>query len=68
LQYSCLQEELAYDFLRPAAIHLPARGTIGIFNRSYYEEVVVVRVHPEMLMRQKLPASLAGKNIWNERF
>jgi PPK2 family polyphosphate:nucleotide phosphotransferase len=61
-------EELAYDFLRPAAIHLPARGTIGIFNRSHYEEVVVVRVHPEMLMRQKLPASLAGKNIWNERF
>jgi PPK2 family polyphosphate:nucleotide phosphotransferase len=61
-------EELAYDFLRPAAIHLPARGTIGIFNRSYYEEVVVVRVHPEMLMRQKLPASLVGKNIWNERF
>src|SRR4030081_3767581 len=40
----------------------------GIFNRSHYEEVIVVRVHPDMLMRQKLPPSLLGKDIWNERF
>ena len=61
-------EELDHDFLMRAAIHLPARGKIGIFNRSYYEEVLVVRVHPDMLMRQKLPASVVGKDIWNERF
>ena len=61
-------EELDYDFLRRAAIHLPPRGRIGIFNRSYYEEVVVVRVHPDMLMRQKLPPSVVSKEIWNERF
>ena len=61
-------EELDHDFLWRAAIRLPARGDIGIFNRSYYEEVLVVRVHPEMLARQKLPAKLVGKDIWNERF
>ncbi|HEY2228732.1 MAG TPA: polyphosphate kinase 2 family protein [Xanthobacteraceae bacterium] len=60
-------EELAHDFLWRAAIRLPARGKIGIFNRSYYEEVVVVRVHPEMLTRQKLPAKLVGKDVWKER-
>jgi PPK2 family polyphosphate:nucleotide phosphotransferase len=61
-------EELDYDFLRRAAIRLPTRGRIGIFNRSHYEEVIVVRVHPDMLMRQKLPPSVLGKDIWNERF
>ncbi|HEY7663899.1 MAG TPA: polyphosphate kinase 2 family protein [Xanthobacteraceae bacterium] len=61
-------DELDYDFLRRAAIRLPARGRIGIFNRSHYEEVVVVRVHPDLLMRQKLPPSVIGKDIWNERF
>ncbi len=50
--------ELDHDFLWRAAIRLPARGDINIFNRSYYEEVLVVRVHPEMLARQKLPPSL----------
>ncbi len=47
---------------------LPERGRIGIFNRSHYEEVLVVRVHPEMLQRQKLPRRLVGKNIWKHRF
>jgi PPK2 family polyphosphate:nucleotide phosphotransferase len=61
-------EELDHDFLWRAAIRLPARGDIGIFNRSYYEEVLVVRVHPEMLARQKLPEKLVGKDIWKERF
>ena len=61
-------DELDHDFLWRAAIRLPARGDIDIFNRSYYEEVLVVRVHPEMLARQKLPAKLVGKDIWNERF
>jgi PPK2 family polyphosphate:nucleotide phosphotransferase len=62
------EEELDYDFLRRAAIRLPARGAIGIFNRSHYEEVVTVRVHPDLLARQKLPPSLISKTIWNERF
>lgn len=61
-------EELDHDFLWRAAIRLPARGDIGIFNRSYYEEVVVVRVHPDLLMRQKLPAKLLDKDIWKNRF
>ncbi len=61
-------DELDHDFLWRAAIRLPARGDIGIFNRSYYEEVLVVRVHPDMLARQKLPEQLVGKNIWKERF
>jgi PPK2 family polyphosphate:nucleotide phosphotransferase len=61
-------EELAHDFLWRAAQHLPARGSIGIFNRSYYEEVLVVRVHPELLQREKLPQSAAGPDIWKHRF
>jgi PPK2 family polyphosphate:nucleotide phosphotransferase len=61
-------EELDHNFLWRAARHLPERGRIGIFNRSYYEEVLVVRVHPELLERQKLPASLRGKDIWQNRF
>jgi PPK2 family polyphosphate:nucleotide phosphotransferase len=61
-------EELDHDFLWRAARRLPERGRIGIFNRSYYEEVLVVRVHPELLERQKLPAPLAGKEIWQQRF
>ena len=47
---------------------MPERGRIGIFNRSYYEEVLVVRVHPEFLQKQSLPPELIGKNIWKERF
>ena len=61
-------EELNHDFLWRAARRLPERGRIGIFNRSYYEEVLVVRVHPELLERQKLPAPIAGKEIWQQRF
>jgi PPK2 family polyphosphate:nucleotide phosphotransferase len=61
-------EELEHDFLWRPAQRLPERGRIGIFNRSYYEEVVVVRVHPEFLSKQKLPPSLAGKEIWKHRF
>ena len=61
-------EELAHDFLWRAAQRLPARGSIGIFNRSYYEEVLVVRVHPELLQRQKLPPGTAGPDIWKHRF
>jgi PPK2 family polyphosphate:nucleotide phosphotransferase len=62
------EEELAHDFLWRAARRLPERGHIGIFNRSHYEEVLVVRVHPELLARQRLPQNLVGKNIWKERF
>jgi PPK2 family polyphosphate:nucleotide phosphotransferase len=61
-------EELDHDFLWRCAARLPERGRIGIFNRSYYEEVLVVRVHPELLERQRLPAGLAGDGIWKERF
>jgi PPK2 family polyphosphate:nucleotide phosphotransferase len=60
-------EELDHDFMWRYARHLPERGRIGIFNRSYYEEVLVVRVHPEILQRQKLPPHLVGKGIWDER-
>jgi PPK2 family polyphosphate:nucleotide phosphotransferase len=60
--------ELDHDFLWRTARCFPERGRIGIFNRSYYEEVLVVRVHPEILKGQKTPASLVGKNIWEERF
>ena len=59
--------ELAHDFLWRAANALPERGQIGIFNRSHYEEVLVVRVHPEMLNKEKLPPD-SGKNIWKHRF
>jgi len=61
------QEELDHDFLWRYAIRLPERGRIGIFNRSYYEEVLVVRVHEDNLQRQKLPAQLVRKRIWDER-
>jgi PPK2 family polyphosphate:nucleotide phosphotransferase len=61
-------EELAHDFLWRTNKALPERGHIGIFNRSYYEEVLVVRVHPDMLERQKLPPALTGKALWKHRF
>ncbi|HEX9672462.1 MAG TPA: polyphosphate kinase 2 family protein [Burkholderiales bacterium] len=61
-------EELDHDYLWRCMKHLPERGRIGIFNRSYYEEVLVVRVHPELLARQKLPAELLIKRIWSERY
>jgi len=61
-------EELDHDYLWRSVKALPERGRIGIFNRSYYEEVLVVRVHPEILQRQKLPATLVSKGIWRERF
>jgi PPK2 family polyphosphate:nucleotide phosphotransferase len=61
-------EDLDHDYLWRCMKCLPNRGHIGIFNRSYYEEVLVVRVHPEFLARQKLPPRLVGKNIWDERF
>ena len=60
-------EELDHDFMWRCVRHLPQRGRIGIFNRSYYEEVLVARVHPEILKKQKLPAPLVGKRIWDER-
>jgi PPK2 family polyphosphate:nucleotide phosphotransferase len=61
-------EELDHDFLWRTSKSVPERGRIGIFNRSYYEEVLVVRVHPELLSRQRLPAALVGKSLWDERF
>jgi PPK2 family polyphosphate:nucleotide phosphotransferase len=61
-------EELDHDYLWRYAKRLPARGTIGIFNRSYYEEVLVVRVHKEILLRQHLPASAMGTDVWKRRF
>lgn len=61
-------QELQHDFLWRTTRDLPERGHIGIFNRSYYEEVLVVRVHPEILKSQKTPPSLVGKKIWDERF
>jgi PPK2 family polyphosphate:nucleotide phosphotransferase len=60
--------ELQHDFLWRTTQHLPERGRIGIFNRSYYEEVLVVRVHPKVLDNEKLPPALLTKNIWEERF
>ena len=60
--------ELQHDFLWRTTCNLPERGHIGIFNRSYYEEVLVVRVHQELLKNEKLPPSLVGKKIWDERF
>ena len=60
--------ELDHDFLWRSTIALPERGRIGIFNRSYYEECLVTRVHPELLDRQKLPPRLITRNIWRERF
>jgi PPK2 family polyphosphate:nucleotide phosphotransferase len=61
-------EELDHDFLWRTSRRLPERGKIGIFNRSYYEEVLVVRVHQEYLEKQHLPAELVTKKIWKERF
>jgi len=61
-------EELDHDFLWRSNRCLPERGRIGIFNRSYYEEVLVVRVHPEFLDAQKLPGSVVSKDIWKERY
>ena len=61
-------EELDHDFLWRCQRHLPERGRIGIFNRSYYEEVLVVRVHPEILANQRLPRELVGKDIWEKRY
>jgi PPK2 family polyphosphate:nucleotide phosphotransferase len=61
-------EELDHDFLWRIAKALPERGRIGIFNRSHYEEVLVVRVHPDYLERQHLPKAVVSKDIWDERF
>ena len=60
--------ELNQDFLRRYQKRLPSRGEIGIFNRSHYEEVLVVRVHPENLLRQKLPAETRGHHVWRRRY
>jgi PPK2 family polyphosphate:nucleotide phosphotransferase len=60
-------EELDHDYLWRCQRHLPERGRIGIFNRSYYEEVLVVRVHPEFLARQRIPEHLLGKGLWERR-
>lgn len=61
-------QELDHDFMWRTTVNTPERGRIGIFNRSYYEEVLVVRAHPEILARQKLPSKLLGKDIWKQRF
>ena len=61
-------EELDHDYLWRNMKCLPERGRIGIFNRSYYEEVLVVRVHPELLANERIPPALITKNIWDERF
>jgi PPK2 family polyphosphate:nucleotide phosphotransferase len=61
-------EELDHDFLWRSNLRLPARGRIGIFNRSYYEDVLITRVHPEWLERSRLPKALLGKHVWKERF
>ena len=61
-------QELAHDFLWHATLKLPERGRVGVFNRSYYEEVLVVRVHPEYLGGQRLPQRLLTDGIWRERF
>jgi PPK2 family polyphosphate:nucleotide phosphotransferase len=60
--------ELDHDFMWRHAVVLPQRGRIGIFNRSYYEECLVTRVHPEILAKEKIPPQLVTKNIWRERF
>src|SRR4029453_8297589 len=61
-------EELDHDYFWRYAQRLPGRGQIGIFNRSYYEEVLVVRVHPDLLDRQKLPKNSRGRGLWKRRF
>jgi PPK2 family polyphosphate:nucleotide phosphotransferase len=60
--------ELDHDFMWRTTLCLPERGRIGIFNRSYYEEVLAVRVHPEFLEKQRLPPGFAGRKIWKDRF
>jgi PPK2 family polyphosphate:nucleotide phosphotransferase len=60
--------ELNHDFMWRSLIALPERGRIGIFNRSYYEECLVTRVHPELLAKEKIPPRLITRNIWHERF
>jgi len=62
------RDELEHDYLWRAARRLPGRGRIGIFNRSYYEDVLIVRVHPEFLKLRNLPPAAAGKRIWERRF
>lgn len=62
------RQELDHDFLWRCARELPERGRIGIFNRSHYEEVLVVRVHPKILAGQSLPPTLVGKDVWKERY
>jgi PPK2 family polyphosphate:nucleotide phosphotransferase len=62
------EKELQHDFLWRTTLDLPERGHIGIFNRSYYEEVLVVRVHKNILENEKMPESLVTKNLWQERF
>jgi PPK2 family polyphosphate:nucleotide phosphotransferase len=62
------QEELDHDYLWRTTKAMPERGRIGIFNRSYYEEVLVVPVHPEILQRQRIPPALVTKHIWKERY
>ena len=61
-------EELDHDYLWRTMKCVPERGRIGIFNRSYYEEVLVVRVHPELLQAERIPPSLVTKDVWKERF
>jgi PPK2 family polyphosphate:nucleotide phosphotransferase len=61
-------EELSHNFLWRVGQRLPANGRIGIFNRSHYEEVLTVRVHQELLERQRVPKHLMGKNVWQKRF
>jgi PPK2 family polyphosphate:nucleotide phosphotransferase len=61
-------EELDHDFLWRTNQRIPERGRIGIFNRSYYEEVLVVRVHPDIMARERIPQELVSKDIWKERF
>jgi len=61
-------EELSHDYLWRASKSLPQRGRIGIFNRSYYEEVLIVRVHSQVLQQERVPPSLVTKSIWKERF
>ncbi len=62
------EEELDHDYLWRSARSLPQRGRIGIFNRSYYEETLVVRVHRDLLAKQKLPPEVLGKDVWEKRF
>jgi PPK2 family polyphosphate:nucleotide phosphotransferase len=60
--------ELDHDFMWRTTTAMPERGRIGIFNRSYYEEVLVVRAHPDILAKQKIPPKLVGRDVWKERF